>query len=94
MSRPMPKPGILDIAPYVPGKSGAGMHGRVFKLSANEAALGPSPKAVEAFSRTAAGLEIYPDGSARLLRESDVLDGENVLPGLQIPLQELFFTPS
>jgi Uma2 family endonuclease len=34
------------------------------------------------------------DGSARLLRESDVLDGEDVLPGLQIPLQELFFTPS
>src|SRR3569833_4503006 len=70
MSRPMPKPGILDIAPYVPGKSGAGLHGRVFKLSANEAALGPSPKAVEAFSRTAAALEIYPDGSARLLREA------------------------
>src|SRR3569623_3409378 len=70
MSRPVPKPGILDIAHYVPGKSGAGMHGRVFKLSANEAALGPSPKAVEAFSRTATGLEIYPDGSARLLREA------------------------
>ena len=23
LARPMPKPGILDIAPYVPGKSGA-----------------------------------------------------------------------
>ncbi|HEY0234882.1 MAG TPA: histidinol-phosphate transaminase, partial [Afipia sp.] len=45
MSRPIPKPGILDIAPYVPGKSGAGLSGRVFKLSANESALGPSPKA-------------------------------------------------
>jgi len=30
------------------------------------------------------------DGSARLLRESDMLDGEDVLPGLQIPLRELF----
>lgn len=70
MSRPVPKPGILDIAPYVPGKSGAGLSGRIFKLSANEAALGPSPKAVEAFKAGAATLEDYPDGSARLLREA------------------------
>lgn len=70
MSRPVPKPGILDIAPYVPGKSGAGLSGRVFKLSANESALGPSPKAVEAFRNAAGHLEDYPDGSARLLREA------------------------
>src|ERR1700754_4246278 len=70
MSRPVPKPGILEIAPYVPGKSGAGLQGRVFKLSANEAALGPSPKAVEAFRHAADRLEDYPDGSARLLREA------------------------
>lgn len=31
-----------------------------------------------------------PDGSARLLREGDVLDGEDVLPGFTIPLSELF----
>jgi len=30
------------------------------------------------------------DGSARLLREQDALDGESVLPGLTIPLAELF----
>jgi Uma2 family endonuclease len=30
------------------------------------------------------------DGSARLLREGDHLDGEDVLPGLAIPLAELF----
>lgn len=30
------------------------------------------------------------DGSARLLREQDALDGETVLPGLTIPLAELF----
>lgn len=70
MSRPVPKPGILDIAPYVPGKSGAGLAGRVFKLSANESALGPSQKAVEAFRNAAGKLEDYPDGSARLLREA------------------------
>ena len=32
----------------------------------------------------------HTDGSARLLRESDLLEGEDVLPGLQIPLRELF----
>ena len=31
----MPKPGILDIAPYVPGKAGAKGQ-KVHKLSANE----------------------------------------------------------
>jgi histidinol-phosphate aminotransferase len=86
MSRPVPKPGILDIAPYVPGKSGAGLHGRIFKLSANEAALGPSPKAVEAFKAGAARLEDYPDGSARLLREaigrSFNIDPNNVVCGV------------
>lgn len=30
------------------------------------------------------------DGSARLLRERDVLEGEGVLPGLAIPLAEVF----
>lgn len=32
----------------------------------------------------------HTDGSARLLRESEVLDGEDTLPGLRIPLRELF----
>jgi len=31
-----------------------------------------------------------PDGTARLLRESDVLEGETVLPGFRLPLAELF----
>ena len=31
-----------------------------------------------------------PDGSARLVREPESLDGEDVLPGLSIPLGELF----
>lgn len=31
-----------------------------------------------------------PDGSARLLREPERLDGEDVLPGLSIALAELF----
>jgi Uma2 family endonuclease len=31
-----------------------------------------------------------PDGTARFLREHEVLEGEEVLPGLAIPLAELF----
>jgi histidinol-phosphate aminotransferase len=70
MSRPVPKPGILDIAPYTPGKSGAGLSGRVFKLSANETPLGPSPKAIEAYKAAANHLEDYPEGTSRALRET------------------------
>jgi histidinol-phosphate aminotransferase len=66
----MPKPGILDIAPYTPGKSGAGVAGRVFKLSANETPLGPSPKAIAAYKAAADHLEDYPEGSSRVLREA------------------------
>ena len=70
MSRPVPKPGILDIAPYTPGKSGAGLTGRVFKLSANETPLGPSPKAIEAYKSAADHLEDYPEGTSRALRQA------------------------
>jgi histidinol-phosphate aminotransferase len=70
MSRPVPKPGILDIAPYTPGKSGAGVSGRVFKLSANETPLGPSPKAIAAYKTAADHLEDYPEGTSRVLREA------------------------
>ncbi|MBN9582535.1 MAG: histidinol-phosphate transaminase [Afipia sp.] len=70
MSPPVPKPGILDIAPYTPGKSGAGITGRVFKLSANETPLGPSPKAIAAYKAAADHLEDYPEGTSRVLREA------------------------
>jgi histidinol-phosphate aminotransferase len=68
--RPEPRPGILSIDPYVPGKSGAKGDRTVFKLSSNETPLGPSPKAREAFQAAAHALELYPDGSARALREA------------------------
>ena len=41
-------------------------------------------------SETRAATAYRADGSARLLRESDALSGEDVLPGLEIPLHELF----
>ncbi|MDU6139172.1 histidinol-phosphate transaminase, partial [Bradyrhizobium sp.] len=71
MSRPVPNPGILDIAPYTPGKSPIPEPGRkVFKLSANETPFGPSPKAIEAFKSAAGHLEDYPEGTSRVLREA------------------------
>lgn len=68
-ARPLPKPGILDIAPYVPGKAGAKGQ-KVYKLSANETPLGASPDAIAAYRQAAGGLEFYPDGSAHELREA------------------------
>jgi histidinol-phosphate aminotransferase len=71
MSRPVPNPGILDIAPYTPGKSPVAEPGRkVFKLSANETPFGPSPDAIEAYTKAAAHLHDYPEGTSRVLREA------------------------
>ena len=71
MSRPVPNPGILDIAPYTPGKSPVAEAGRkVFKLSANETPFGPSPHAIAAYKSAADHLEDYPEGTSRVLREA------------------------
>jgi histidinol-phosphate aminotransferase len=70
VQRPQPRAGVLDIAPYVPGKSKAPGVAKVFKLSSNETPLGPSPRAVAAYQAAAANLEDYPDGSAGDLREA------------------------
>jgi histidinol-phosphate aminotransferase len=66
-ARPEPKPGILDIAAYVPGKSSA-KGAKVFKLSSNESPIGASLSAVDAYKSAASRLELYPDGSATVLR--------------------------
>jgi histidinol-phosphate aminotransferase len=68
--KPVPRPGVLDIEAYSPGKSEADGAGKIYKLSSNESPLGPSPRAVEAFKQTALALARYPDGSARILREA------------------------
>ncbi|MER9875127.1 histidinol-phosphate transaminase [Mesorhizobium sp. M0195] len=70
-TRPRPRAGIMDIEAYVPGKSTApeGV-AKVHKLSSNENPLGPSPKAIEAARAVADKLAVYPDGSARRLREA------------------------
>src|SRR4029078_4504582 len=65
-----PRQGILDIAPYVPGKRAPACGGRAVKLSSNETPFGPSPRAVEAYLAGAKTLSRYPDGSGRPLREA------------------------
>jgi len=69
-TRPRPGPGVLKISPYVGGKSGADSEGPVYKLSSNETPLGPSPKAIAAFTQAGQHLELYPDGGAFALREA------------------------
>jgi len=68
--RPQPRPGVLDIDPYVPGKSAAPGVARVFKLSSNETPLGPSPRAIAAYRAAADHLQDYPDGASTALREA------------------------
>ncbi len=68
MSAPTPRPGILDISPYVGGESKLAGVDRIIKLSSNEGALGPSPRAVAAFQAMAGQMHRYPDGHAVQLR--------------------------
>ena len=70
MNRPQPRPGVLEIAPYVPGKSTAPGVAKVFKLSSNETPLGPSANAIAAYRAAGEHLEDYPDGSASALRDA------------------------
>ncbi|HET7381332.1 MAG TPA: histidinol-phosphate transaminase [Pseudolabrys sp.] len=69
-NHPQPRPGVLNIAPYVPGKSSAPGVAKVFKLSSNETPLGPSANAIAAYRAAGEHLEDYPDGSASALREA------------------------
>lgn len=67
---PAPKPGILDIAPYVGGKSRIEGVAEPMKLSSNENMLGAGQKAREAFEAAVGHIHIYPDGRASKLRDA------------------------
>ena len=69
-TRPEPRPGVLKINAYVPGKSSAPGVDKVYKLSSNETPLGASPYAIAAYKALAGDLQDYPDGSASKLREA------------------------
>jgi len=70
LERPQPRPGVLKIQAYVPGKSSAPGVAKVFKLSSNETPLGASPQAIEAYAAIGKHLEDYPDGASTDLREA------------------------
>ncbi|MCC6304439.1 MAG: histidinol-phosphate transaminase [Rhodobacteraceae bacterium] len=63
-----PQPGILEIAPYVPGASAIAGIAEPLRLAANENPLGPSPRALEAFRAAAASLHRYPSPDHAALR--------------------------
>lgn len=65
---PKPHDWIADMAPYVPGR--AKLHGvaKPIKLSSNESAFGPSPKALEALSLDNEALLRYPEADSAALR--------------------------
>jgi histidinol-phosphate aminotransferase len=82
---PTPKPGIMDIAPYVAGKASTGSAPHNIKLSSNENPWGPSPLVKDAVKAASSRLHRYPDSSHAALREAistayDVL-AENIICG-------------
>lgn len=82
---PVPRPGIMDIAPYQGGASKLPGVERVIKLSSNEGPLGASPRAQAAYRAEAARLHRYPDGGATALRAAIAarhgLDPERIVCG-------------
>jgi histidinol-phosphate aminotransferase len=69
-SGPRPRPGILRIDAYKQGASIIDGVETPIKLSANESALGPSPRALAAYHAAATTLCRYPDGAQLALREA------------------------
>src|SRR5918995_2557035 len=70
MARLRPRPGILEIEPYVGGKAEVAGIVRAIKLSANGSPLGPSPRAIAALQAAAPEAHRYPDGAAERLRRT------------------------
>lgn len=80
-----PRPGILDVDPYVGGEAKAAGVNRVVRLASNENPLGPSPLAVAAYEAEKSQLHRYPDGGATALRqaiaEAEALDAARIVCG-------------
>lgn len=85
MTLPEPRPGVLNIPIYEGGKSQIEGTAVAVKLASNEAALGPSPLAVDAYKLGTQDLHRYPPGSADDLRTAiaDVhhLDADRIICG-------------
>jgi histidinol-phosphate aminotransferase len=68
MAQPRPRPGILDIKPYIGGEGRVDGVQHLVRLASNENALGCSSKAREAYLKASVDLHRYPDGAAAELR--------------------------
>ena len=64
-----PKFKKFNIEAYKPGKSKIKKLKKVIKLSANESALGMSPRVIKIISNKRLNLERYPDGKSEILRK-------------------------
>lgn len=85
MHSPTPRPGIMDIAPYVGGEAKAAPGQRLLRLASNEGAYGPPPKAVEALRNYLPELHRYPDGNCTALRaalaKKHEINADNIVCG-------------
>lgn len=68
MTTPQPKPGIMDIKPYLGGEGRVNDNLRLVRLASNENPLGCSPLARAAYLKCADDLHRYPDGGVAELR--------------------------
>ena len=64
----LPKPNKINAEKYVAGLSLFKQKAAKIKLSANESALGPSPRAIKEFNKVAKNLKRYPDSDGIFLR--------------------------
>ena len=64
----LPKPNKINAEKYVAGLSLFKQKAAKIKLSANESALGPSPKAIREFNKVAKNLKRYPDSDGIFLK--------------------------
>ena len=80
-----PRPGIMDIQPYVGGEAALPGANRVIRLASNENPLGPAAAAVAAYRSVENELHRYPDGGSAELRLAigavEGLDAERMVCG-------------
>ena len=66
----LPKPNNIQAEKYIPGMSLFKKKLAKIKLSANESALGPSPKAKKEYIKVSKSFARYPDSNGTFLRET------------------------
>ena len=80
-----PRPGILELTPYVGGEAAIPGANRVIRLASNENPLGASPRATAAYTALKDDLHRYPDGGMAELRSaiagSEDLDPARIVCG-------------